>query len=69
MEQLQEILDLLETAAQKAKDSQFIATAQMIWVVKGAIQSGPDAVAELRDIMLEFAKADRERIIARNGLN
>ena len=67
MEQLQEILDLLETAAQKAKDSRFIATAQMIWVVKGAIQSGPDAVAELRDIMLEFAKVDHARILERNG--
>ena len=67
MEQLEEILALLETAAQKSKHSQFIATAQMIWVVKGAIQSGPDAVAELRDIMLEFAKVDRARILERNG--
>lgn len=67
MEQLEEILALLETAAQKAKDSQFTATAQMIWVVKGAIQSGPDAVAELRDIMLEFAKVDHARILERNG--
>ena len=67
MEQLEEILALLETAAQKSKDSQFIATAQMIWVVKGAIQSGPDAVAELRDIMLEFAKVDHARILERNG--
>lgn len=67
MEQLEEILALLETAAQKAEDSQFVAMAQMIFIVRGSISSGPEAIAELRDIMIEFAKVDLERI--RSGHN
>ena len=41
--------------------------AQMIFIVRGSISSGPEAIAELRDIMIEFAKVDLERI--RSGHN